>query len=366
VTDDEVVFGMTTPLSGPAAAYSAVSRGAQAWVAEVNEKGGINGRRIRLLVKDDGFVPGRAVANVTEMKDAVLAMVGMIGTSCLNATKDLLAEAGVPNVSISGNPRVFARQSREKRRYVFGQYPDYESDGTFLVRQAREQIHVRRLAAFYENDDFGRDCLAGVKVGVAERQGVNLVAEVPYEVQDRDLSLHALELKESGAEAVILCAINAAAANAVKEMAGAGYRPKLLGAFVLADHGIMFRLLGELWEGAYFSAGWPHEDPDWRRTSEVVVARDPTLRGRELTGTLGASYMMVALEALRRAGREITRESYAAAFEGMSDVTLAGVKVSFSPERHHGRNRLRLFRAGRASDNSATPATEEQDFPPVF
>lgn len=367
VTDGEVVFGMTTPLSGPAAVYSAVSGGARAWAAHINAGGGIHGRKVRLLVKDDGYVPGRAVANVAELKGSVLAIVGMIGTACLEATKELLAGAGVPNVSISGNPRVFEQDPPEIRRLVFAVYPDYLSDGRFLVREAAQREGARRLAVFYQNDDFGRGGLAGVRRGVAARPQLSIAAEVPYEVQERELGVHALKMKESGADVAILYAINTHAANLVREMARLDYRPRLFGAFALSDRQVMFRLLGGLWEGAYFSAGQrlpgePEADP----VIATLLQIDPGLKGREATALIGAQYMMVALEGVARAGRRLTRETYVAALEGIRDFRPMGLPVTFGPDRHHGRNSLRLLRAGRARDASFVALTDFEDFPPVF
>ena len=77
VTDTEVTIGITTPLSGPAAAWSATALGAEAWAKHVNEQGGVNGRKIKIVMKDDGYNPGRALANVNEMKDSVFALVGL-------------------------------------------------------------------------------------------------------------------------------------------------------------------------------------------------------------------------------------------------------------------------------------------------
>src|SRR5260221_108981 len=119
VGEKEVVLGMSAPLSGPAAAWGSVHRGAQAWAAHVNANGGVNGRQIRVVIKDDGYVPGRAVVNVTEMKDSVFAIVGLLGTAVLNANKDLVAEAGVPVGGPFGHPRVFARQPKAKTARAF-------------------------------------------------------------------------------------------------------------------------------------------------------------------------------------------------------------------------------------------------------
>ena len=118
VTDTEIVLGTSTPLSGPAAAWGNTARGMEAWTAHVNEQGGVHGRKIRFSIKDDGYVPGRAVANVTEMKDSVFAIVGLLGTAIVAATKDVAIGAGVPLVAPFGNARLWTRETRERMQGV--------------------------------------------------------------------------------------------------------------------------------------------------------------------------------------------------------------------------------------------------------
>jgi len=113
VTNTEVTIGITTPLSGPAAAWSATGLGAEAWAKHVNDQGGVYGRKIKIVMKDDGYNPGRALANVNEMKDSVFALVGLLGTAVLNATKDSIADAKLPTIWPYGNPQVFAKQPKE-------------------------------------------------------------------------------------------------------------------------------------------------------------------------------------------------------------------------------------------------------------
>ena len=103
LTDTEIVLGTSTPLSGPAAAWGSTARGMEAWASYVNEQGGVHGRKIRLVIKDDGYVPGRAVANVTEMKDSVFAILGLLGTAIVAAAKDVAIGSGVPLVAPFGN-----------------------------------------------------------------------------------------------------------------------------------------------------------------------------------------------------------------------------------------------------------------------
>ncbi len=116
VSDTEVVLGLTTPLSGPAAVWGTTALAAEAWAKHVNEQGGVHGRKIKTVLKDDGYNPGRAVANVGELKDSVFALVGLLGTAILNANKDNVAEAKLPTIWPYGNPQIFAKQPREKLR----------------------------------------------------------------------------------------------------------------------------------------------------------------------------------------------------------------------------------------------------------
>jgi ABC-type branched-subunit amino acid transport system substrate-binding protein len=359
---------MTAPLSGPAAAWGSLSAGARAWATHVNAEGGVAGRQIKVIVKDDGYTPGRAVANLTEMKDSVFAIVGLLGTAVINATKDVVAEAGIPVVFPTANPRVWARQKPEDVRGVFVVYPDYDSEGAFMAEMLGTQVGAKKAAVFYQNDDYGKEGLAGLRRAAAQ-WGVEVVAAVPYELPDREMSLQAVTLKESRADAVVLFSTTTHGANVVKEMAKLGYRPALYASFALADHYTMFRLLGELYEGAFFDTFLPAVgEPGTEEILKVLLAIDPSLKGREGFAVLGAVEMMLTVEGLKRAGPELTRDSFVTALEGVREwKPLPGfAPVTFGPGRRHGQNSLRLIRAGRAADLSFRLLTDYRSFPALF
>jgi len=162
----------------------------------VNEQGGVHGRKIKVVMKDDGYNPGRALANVNEMKDSAFALVGLLGTAVLNATKDTVAEAKLPTIWPYGNPQVYAKQPKDKVRTVFMVYPDYTDEADFLVRQAATLTGAKKVAVFYQNDDYGKGGLEGVKRGIGKLGGaVTLASDVSYEVADRELSTHALKIR---------------------------------------------------------------------------------------------------------------------------------------------------------------------------
>lgn len=369
LTDTEVTLGMTVPLSGPAAAWGSLAVAAEAWARHVNEQGGVHGRMLRVQIRDDGYNPGRAIGNLQEMKETCFAVVGTMGTAVLGASKELVAEAGLPWVYPLGNPRLFAGMGKAKVRTIFVEYPDYADEGEFLVQQAVRLEGVRRVAFFGQNDDYGKTGLEGVRRGLARLPGAALAGEALYEVTDREMGTHALRLKESGADAVILYATSAHAAGLVKEMAKVGYRPKLFASFTLSDRDRMFGLLGELWEGAYYDTHLAQRgEPAADRVLQVVLKLAPSLQGREGTAIHGVAAMMVAVEGLRRAGRDLDRERFVKALESIQGWSPGGLTapVTFGPERRHGLNGVRLLQAQRAADRSFRQVLPDQFFPPYF
>ena len=370
VTDTEVTLGMTTPLSGPAAAWGTTALGAEAWAKYVNEQGGVHGRKIKVVLKDDGYNPGRAVANVNELKDSVFALVGLLGTAVLNANKDNIADAKLPTIWPYGNPQVFAKQPREKLRTVFMVYPDYGDEGDFLVQQAAKLGGAKKVAIFYQNDDYGKGGLDGVKRGVGKLAGsVALAAEVSYEVADRELSTHALKVKESGADAVIIYSTATHGAGLIKEMAKVGYRPKIFASFPLGDRHVMFRLLGELWEGAYYNVtGAVPGEPEADRVIDIMLKQDPKLKGRESFALAGVVAMMATVEGLKRAGKNLTRDGFIEAMESIKDWTPEKLTapITWGPNRRHGLNPIRMMQAKKAADASFTVITGYQPFAPQF
>ena len=369
VSDTEVVLGLTTPLSGPAAVWGTTALAAEAWAKHVNEQGGIHGRKIKTVLKDDGYNPGRAVANVGELKDSVFALVGLLGTAILNANKDNVAEAKLPTIWPYGNPQVFAKQPKEKLRTVFMVYPDYGDEGEFLVQQAAKLEGAKKVAVFFQNDDYGKGGLEGVKRGLKGLSGVSLAGEVSYEVTDRELGTHALKMKESGADTVIFYSTTTHGAGLIKEMAKAGYRPKIFASFPLGDRHTMFRLLGDLWEGAYYNVtGAVPGEPEADRAVEILLKQDPKLKGRESFALAGATAMMAAVEGLNRAGRNLTRDGFIEAMETIKDWTPEKLTapITWGPNRRHGLNAVRLMQAKKAADTSFATITGYQVFPPQF
>ncbi len=370
VTDTEVVIGVSTPLSGPAATWGATGLAIEAWAKHINEQGGVHGRKLRVILRDDAYNPGRALANLNEMKDTVFMNVGLLGSAILNAAKDFPHDNKFIVVNPYGNPMIWAAQPKDKLRYVFVNYPDYRDETEFLISYAANNLGAKKFSIFYQNDAFGLPSLEGAKRAMAKLGGkASLVGPVPYEVADRELGSHALKLKESGADAVVIFSTTVHGANIVKEMAKVDFRPKLLGSFPVGDHITMFRLAGAAWEGAYFNAlVTPLGEPAADRVVDIVTKIEPKLKGNPGSGLAGAAPMMLAVEGLKRAGRNLTRDSFVEGMESIKDFTSEGLTgpITFGPGRRHGLNSVKLMKAENAAQSKISQVTGWQTFPPLF
>ena len=368
VTDTEVAVGLTTPLSGPAALWGSTGLGAKAWADHINAQGGIHGRKIKVILKDDGYNPARALANLQEMKGKIFAVCGLLGSAVVHTVRDFFPENKVLLINAYGNTRMWLEWPKEKLRYVFIAYPDYEDEGEWLADFAVEWQGSKKLAVFYQNDDFGKLGLAGVKKAVARLSAkAQLTAAVPYEVTDRSVSTHALKLKQSGADTLILYPSPSHGANIIKETAKVGYRPKIMTSFPLGDP-ILYRLVGELWEGVYPALpahlGAIGFDPQANRVLAQIKKANPKIPSDNFA-VFGAASMMHLVEGLRRAGRNLTTESMIKGMESIKrwQAEAGGAVVTYGPNRHQGLNGSRL---AHAENGKHKPVTDFIIYPPRF
>jgi ABC-type branched-subunit amino acid transport system substrate-binding protein len=351
VSDDEIVVGWTTPLSGPAALWGGTGLGGKAWADYINDNGGIHGRKIKVIMKDDGYNPARAIANLREMKNKVFVIAGLLGTAICNAAKDFPSENNIPLITAYGDIRIFARMPKAKIRNVFVTYPDYEDEAQYLTVWAVKNRDAKKVAVFYQNDDYGKMGLKGVKKGLAATGGrAKLVSAVPYGITERALSTHALKLKESGADTLVLYADPTHAAIITKTNAKVGFQPMVLASFPLAD-AIMYKIAGPTWEGTYVglpgNTGLPGTDPDADRVADILKKYNPKIKGKEFLALFGATSMMHFVEGLKNAGRNLTPETLVAGMEKIQGwkAENLGAQVTYSPDRHHGNNASRVAQA---------------------
>ncbi len=357
VTPTEVVIGTSQPLTGPASFWGLpVTGGMDAYIKLINDQGGIHGRKIRLVALDDSYLPPRAVANVRELveRHGVFAIVGLLGSANAFAVRDYI----VDNKVIWVNPLADANMwtGFKQKQYLFVTYVSYVDEGRLLTEYAAKTLGTATFGVFYQNDLFGKKGLLGVKRGAAALKA-RVVATVPYEVTDRDFSTHALKLRESKADAVVIYANPTAAALVVKEMAKIGYRPKLISTSALADPA-MFALAGDVWNDVILAAYFPLPTTD-PKVDEVVAAIakvNPALARAPFNAAGGVSFVEPFLEGLRRTGPNLTRDKFVAAMETIQNWDGEVVRgVTFGPDRRQGVTRIYIVKAEGGQYKRLTP-----------
>ncbi len=334
VKADTVTFGTWGPVTGPAAAWGPAVTAIGVYFDYVNEKeGGIHGRKLKVIIEDDQYQPSKTVAAVKKMveQDQVFAFVGGVGTANGSAVMDDLVKEQIPVVAPGSGS---GKWSIPLKKNYFAWFFSYRSEAIILTRYAVGTLGKEKLAVFYQNDDFGREGLQGVKDTVTKAGGT-LVADVSYNPSDSDLSAQALKLKQSGAEAVLSWPTVKHAAALINEAARIGYHPTWLFTNPVAEPSLVTLTNGDA-EGAYFAASLPGVDdtgnPVVREWREVIGKAGLNPTNMALIGWANAR---VAVEALRRAGPNLTRESYIKALETMKDWTDVA-RVSYTPEDHRG------------------------------
>jgi ABC-type branched-subunit amino acid transport system substrate-binding protein len=341
----------------------------KAWADYVNDQGGVNGRKIRLIMKDDAYNPARGMANLQEMKGQVFALCGVLGTATCSSAKDFFGDNKIPLVTAYANVRIWPTLPKEKQKYVFIAYTDYKDEAEYLTKYAVEKLGSKKIGLFYQNDDYGKNALAGIEKALSEMKGkAQLVGSVPFEMAERALGAHALKLKETGADTLLIYPTMTHGALILKEMAKIDYRPKVLVSFPLADP-IMYGQAGEVWEGVYVSlpgnVSIPGAEPEADKVAEILVKYDPKLKGREFLGVFGAVSMMHLVEGLKNAGRDLTVDSFIKGMEKIKDwkPQNLGAPVTYGPDRRHGVNATRV---GQAQKGKHVPLEKFTMFAPLF
>jgi ABC-type branched-subunit amino acid transport system substrate-binding protein len=337
VTDSEIVLGSWGPQDGPAGAYGVIDRTIAAYFKMVNEQGGINGRQIKFVYENDSYQPAKTVAAVKKLaeEDKIFALVAGLGTPNNLAVMEYLVQNNIPHFAPATGSTAM---SQPIKKNVFALQVNYRIEATLLARYAIDTLKSQKIAVFYQNDAFGKEGFDSVSAVLKER-GMGEPTGVTYETSDTNYSSQALKLQTSGADTVVIWAVPKPGGGIIAEMDKIGFKPKLLASAVINDPAI-FELAGPGIEGLLTTA-WL---PDYRDTSNPKIAEyqefmkkylpNEQIGGFSLSGYTQAQFMA---EALRRAGKDLTREGFIQTLEGISSYT-DGVlpDVGYGPEDRQG------------------------------
>ncbi len=225
VTATEIRIGNTSPYSGPASAYGTIGKAVGAYFEKVNADGGINGRKISFITYDDGYSPPKTVEmtrKLVESDDVLLIAMGL-GTAANSAIHKYMNAKKVPHLLVGsgatkwGEPKNFP--------WTMGWQPNYQSEGSIYAKYLIEHHPDGKIGILYQNDDYGKDYVKGLKDGLGAKAKAMIVSELAYEVTDPTVDSQVITLKASGADIFYNVSTPKFAAQAIKKAAEIGWKP---------------------------------------------------------------------------------------------------------------------------------------------
>src|SRR6266571_4100364 len=243
VTDTEIKIGNIMPYSGPASAYGVIGKTEEAYFKKINAEGGINGRMINFISYDDGYSPPKTVEQARKLveSDEVLFIFNSLGTPPNTAIQKYMNSKKVPQLFVAtgatkwNDPKDFP--------WTMGWQPSYQSEARIYAKYLMKEKPTARIAIFYQNDDFGKDYLKGLKDGLGAKASM-ITAEESYESSEPTIDNHIVKLKATGADVFISITTPKFAAQAIKKLAEIEWKPLHIVSNVSASVGSVIKPAG--------------------------------------------------------------------------------------------------------------------------
>lgn len=335
VGKNDILIGRSTALSGGMAPFLApVHEGQEAAIEDANAKGGIGGRKIRIVSLDDGFDPRRTLENARQLseKDGVVALLGVSGTSQVMALLPYLVEAKLPLIGVyTGSPAIRAQQ----HPYLFTTRASYADELVKIVRNL-VAVQTSRIAVVYENNDFGKLLLPLVEKTITA-EGASLAGSHALAPTGEDATTAAKTLAAQKPQAVLLVAAGPPVVAYVK--ANRAHLGVPVYTLSLGAGSAVLKALGEEARGlAVARTGPSPTKPTIQLTRDFQASMKRHGKPADYDRYTGYMDARVLIEGLRAAGPGVTRASLVQAMEGLGTLDLGGYTYQFSPQNHHGSN----------------------------
>jgi branched-chain amino acid transport system substrate-binding protein len=341
VTDTEIVIGMMTDLSGVTAVQgSNAANSIRMAFDEINEKGGINGRKIRFIAEDMEYLVPKAVQAMNKLvnRDNIFLSISSGGTPQMDAVLPMMLEKQVPSVF----PLTCARSMYEPlNKYKYGQFASYYDQMRACVKYFAEVKGRKIIGSMYQDTDFGKDVHAGV-VAQVEAMGLKLGAVSASRPTDTDFNAQVIRLKEAGCDLVCMGTIVKDTIIILQTARKMGYTPDFCGQFATYSTAVA-EAPGEPAEGFYSMSPGVYAYPDDPRPAVRAVGTKYKQRfGLDINylGEAGYAAASLVIDVLQRAGRDLTLDSFQTAMESTKDWRdiFGGPPLTITPANHHASN----------------------------
>jgi ABC-type branched-subunit amino acid transport system substrate-binding protein len=355
-TDTEIKIGNIMPYSGPASAYGVIGKTEAAYFKKINDAGGINGRKINFITYDDGYSPPKTVEQARKLveSDEVLLLFNALGTPPNSAIHKYMNSKKVPQLFVAtgatkwNDPKDFP--------WTMGWQPSYQSETQIYAKYLLKEKPDARIAVLYQNDDYGKDYLKGLKDGLGAKAASMIIAEESFETSEPTIDNHIVKLKASGADVFVDIATPKFAAQAIKKVAEIEWKALHFLNNVSASVGSVIKPAGYENSQGIISAAYLKDasDPQWDNDPGMkkfydFLAKDYP-EGNKLDGSTVVAYgvAQTLVEVLTKCGDDLTRANVMKQAANLKDfrteVLLPGIKINTSPTDFAPISQLQLMK----------------------
>ena len=338
VSADSITFGQAAVLEGPASALGQGMRtGIQAAFDEINARGGVHGRKLKLISRDDGYEPDRAIAETRKLinEDKVFALIGPVGTPTSAAAQPIATAAKVPFIGAFTGAGFLRNPKLEN---VINLRASYGAETEAWIKHLTEDLKIKKIAIFYQDDAFGRAGLDGVKAAMSKR-GLDLAEEATYERNTVAVKTALLALRRAAPEAVVMVGAYKPCAELIKlahklELNPVFVNISFVGASALAKE------LGPDGRGVVVSQVVPFP---WDTSLKVVADYQAAIKGApDFVSLEGYLVGRLAIAALEKIGGEPTREALLKVIKDTGKFDIGGLAMTFGPTKNEGLDQVFL------------------------
>ena len=343
VTDTEIKIGNIMPYSGPASAWSVIGRTEAAYFRKINAEGGINGRKINFISYDDAYSPPKAVEQARKLveSDEVLLIFGPLGTPSNTAIQKYLNAKKVPQLFVQTGATKW--NDPQNFPWTIGWQPNYQNEARIYAKYILKERPQARIAVLYQNDDYGKDYLKGLRDGLGDKAGSLIVAEDAYEIAEPTIDSHVVKMKSLNADVFVDITGPKFAAQAIRKAAEIGWKPLHFLNIVSTSIGAVIKPAGLENAQGIISVAYLMDalDPQWKddpgmKAFDSFLAHDFPGGDRADSLVLGGyNVAQTLVQVLKRCGDDLTRDNVMRQAANLKDFRttnlLPGITINTSP-----------------------------------
>jgi branched-chain amino acid transport system substrate-binding protein len=356
VSDSEIKIGQTMQFSGVGSAYATIGKAEAAYFRMINEQGGVNGRKINLIAYDDGYNPTKTVEQTRRLveDDEVLLIFGSLGTSHGAAVQKYLNDSKIPQLFLATGATRFS--DPVKFPWTMAANPNYQIEARIYGRYILDNHPGARIGILYQNDDFGKDYVIGLKKALGDKAASMIVAEAAYEPADPTVDSQIVRLKSAGADVFYDISTPKFAAQAIRKISELDWKPIHILTINSTSVGDALKPAGLDLSRGIISVNWSKDPGDptwdndpgmkkWRAFMDKYYPKGDKNSSLNIYGYIAAQTLE---KVLRACGDNLTRENVMKQFTNMKDMELdlllPGIVMNSSPTDYRAIKQLQMMR----------------------